>query len=296
MAVLSASADYPARGKVNFLIVSDLGDYGGGEQIPLAETLGEFAADFRPNAILNMGDTFHWWGVQSVDDPGWNSNFEAIYTAPALHNLWYSALGNHDYQGNSQALIDYTNKSRRWNLPARYYKQSFKRGDTSVDVLFIDSTPYLRRARTQPDVYPDACLQDTAAQSRWLAAQLDSCTADWVIVAAHHPVYSSRRDAAFQRADIQAHIEPILAANRPDIYLNGDVHCFEHFRSADGVTDYVTCTSGSNAYPVELGPDALFASGGSGFITFAIDHDTMTITMYDIKANPIYTYKKQKAK
>lgn len=282
------------RGDVNFVVVSDIGDYGGGDQRAVAATVADFTASFAPHAILNLGDTFHWAGVQSADDPGWRSNFEDIYTAPSMHNLWYSALGNHDYQGSTQAMIDYSSRSRRWNMPSHYYKQTFSRRGTTVDVIFIDSTPYLRRAQSQPDVYPDACRQDTAAQTAWLARMLAESTADWTIVAAHHPVYSSRPDGAGQRADIQAHIEPVLSASRPDIYLNGDVHCFEHFRSADGRTDYVTCTSGSHAYPVAAAPEALFADGSSGFLSISADKNGIDVTMYDTDGNEIYHFRKEK--
>lgn len=76
-----------SRGDLNFLVVSDLGNFGGGDQKIVAETLGSFASRWSPTAIINLGDTFHYWGVESIDDPGWISNFESIYTNPSLHNL-----------------------------------------------------------------------------------------------------------------------------------------------------------------------------------------------------------------
>ncbi|MDE6278040.1 MAG: metallophosphoesterase [Muribaculaceae bacterium] len=290
-----ASAQELPKGNVNFLVVSDLGAFGGGDQPEVAATLGRVAETFSPTAILNMGDTFHFWGVESVDDPGWVSNFESIYTAPFLHSLWYCALGNHDYQGNTQALVDYTHKSRRWNMPERYYSKTFSRRGTSVEVIFLDTTPFLQRAQTQPDIYPDAGRQDTAAQTAWLAKALASSTADWVIVAAHHPVYSSRPDNSRQRADIQAHIAPVLAKHRPDAYISGDVHCFEHFAFPDDPTDYFTCTAGSVAYPVDApDPRTLFTSGSSGFMTLSADAEKLSIAMLDKEGRVLYTYTKTK--
>ncbi len=277
-----------------FLVVSDLGAFGGADQKKVAAAIGDAAYELGPNAIINLGDTFHFWGVQSTDDPGWNSNFEDIYTSPSLHNLWYCALGNHDYQGNTQALIDYTNKSRRWNLPARYYTKKFKRGDTTVEFIFIDTTPLLRRALTQPEIYPDASLQDNDAQMAWLRQALADADADWVVVAAHHPVYSSRPDNALQRADVSSFLEGILADRRPDIYLAGDVHCFEHTQRPGDSTDYVTCTSGSQAYPVEPGSNVVFADGSSGFMTMSFDKEQMTFTMLDSDGNILYEYSKTK--
>ena len=34
---------------------------------------------------------------------------------------WYGVLGNHEYRGNTQAMMDYSEISRRWNMPDRYY-------------------------------------------------------------------------------------------------------------------------------------------------------------------------------
>lgn len=299
LCTLAVRSEELPRSDVNFIIVSDLGAFGGTDQKDVAATLGDVAEEYHPHAILNLGDTFHFWGVQSVDDPGWQSNFESIYTNPWLHSLWFCALGNHDYQGNTQALIDYSDRSRRWNMPARYYTKTFKSRGTEVEVIVLDTTPFLRRATTQPDIYPDACQQDTAAQTAWLEQQLASSTADWVIVAAHHPVYSSRPDGSGQRADIQSHIAPILLRHRPDFYISGDVHCFEHFVSDSTATtpaiDFVTCTSGSEAYPVpDPAKDALFTSGLSGFMTMAVGKDSATVTMLDKKGRTIYSYTKTK--
>lgn len=294
-ALASGAEDLP-RGSVNFMVVSDLGAFGGADQKDVAATMGELATVWHPTAILNLGDTFHFWGVESIDDPGWQSNFEDIYTSPWLHSLWYSALGNHDYQGNTQALVDYSAKSRRWNMPSRYYSKTFKAGDVSVEVVFLDSTPFLRRACSQPDIYPDACRQDTTAQLRWLDETLAASKADWVIVAAHHPLLSSRPDGAGQRSDLQTYVGPIVARYAPDFYLAGDVHCFEHFKEPHaGATDLVTCTSGSQAYPVlSPAPEAIFTSGLPGMIAMAVDKDEATVVMLDKAGNELYRFSKRK--
>lgn len=290
--ILNATAQ--ARGDLNFLVVSDLGNFGGGDQRIVAETIGDFAARWTPNAVINLGDTFHYWGVESIDDPGWISNFESIYTNPSLHNLWYCVLGNHDYQGNTQALIDYTHKSRRWNMPSHYYSKNFKRGETSVKVIFLDTTPFLRRAISQPEIYPDASRQDTTAQLKWLRKELENSDADWIVVAAHHPLFSSRPDNSGQRADVSSHLGKIIADYNPDLYISGDVHCFEHFKGKGYDTDFFTCTSGSEAYDVEKSDEALYALGHSGFMSIAADKASLTIEMYDRNGKLLYNFSKSK--
>ncbi|MDE6396772.1 MAG: hypothetical protein K2K84_05835 [Muribaculaceae bacterium] len=75
------------------------------------------------------------------------------------------------------------------------------------------------------------------------------------------------------------------------------MHCFEHFAfGGEGdPTDYVTCTSGSEAYPV-LEPDsrALFTSGKSGFMTIAASKDKIHVTMLDKNGNILYQFEKTK--
>lgn len=290
--ILTMSAQ--SSGDVKFLVVSDLGNFGGDDQRPVAETIGNTTYDFGPTAILNLGDTFHYWGVQSVDDPGWQSNFESIYTAPALHHLWYSVLGNHDYQGNTQALIDYTDRSRRWNLPDRYYTKKFKRGDTTVEIIFLDTTPMLQRTRNFPDIYPDAQSQDTTAQRQWLERALAAADADWVIVAAHHPLFSGRTDPAHQRADVNSHLGLALASRRPDFYINGDLHGFEHIKRPGDTTDYVTCTSGSRAFDIPPSEHTKYSSGESGFIHMTFDKNSATVKMFDRDGNILYEFTKNK--
>lgn len=292
MFMLTASAQ--SLGDIKFLVISDLGNFGGDDQRPVAQTIGNTTYDLAPTAILNLGDTFHYWGVQSVDDPGWQSNFETIYTAPSLHNLWYCVLGNHDYQGNSQALIDYTGRSRRWNMPDRYYTKKFSRGNTSVEIIFIDTTPMLQRTQSQPEIYPDVQLQDTTLQIQWLRQALATADADWVIVAAHHPLFSERADTSHQRADVNAHLGSALASRRPDFYINGDLHGFEHIRRPGDTTDYVTCTSGSRAFDIPPGPNTLYSSGNSGYIHLGFDKKHATVRMFDRDGNLLYEYTKNK--
>ena len=65
------------------------------------------------------GDIHHYLGVQSVNDPLWMTNYELIYEYPELQVEWLPILGNHEYQGNTQAVIDYFAVSRRYTSPAR---------------------------------------------------------------------------------------------------------------------------------------------------------------------------------
>ena len=86
--------------------------------------MAENGAD--PKFVLATGDVHHFEGVRSVNDPLWMTNYELIYSHPELMIDWFPLLGNHEYRGNTQAVQDYSNISRRWTMPARYYTKTFE--------------------------------------------------------------------------------------------------------------------------------------------------------------------------
>ena len=102
-------------------IANDLGRNGYFEQKTVAELMGWMADVADPEFVAAIGDVHHFEGVASVDDPLWMTNYELIYSHPDLMLDWYPLLGNHEYRGNTQAVLDYGKVSRRWVMPGRYY-------------------------------------------------------------------------------------------------------------------------------------------------------------------------------
>ncbi|MBP8777538.1 MAG: metallophosphoesterase, partial [Bacteroidaceae bacterium] len=118
--------DYtPFEDHFNFYLANDLGRNGYYEQKPIAELMGQMAEKIGPEFVIAAGDVHHFEGVRSVQDPLWMTNFELIYSHPELMIDWFPILGNHEYRGITQAVLDYTKISRRWNMPARYYSRVF---------------------------------------------------------------------------------------------------------------------------------------------------------------------------
>src|SRR6185436_4051945 len=105
---------------------------------------------------------------------------------------WYVALGNHDYDGNPQAQVDYSQISRRWRLPARYYAFREKVAD-GVDAEFfvLDTSPFITESGGEPQAH-DVPHTDTTAQRKWLDSALTASTAKWKFIVGHHPVYGHR--------------------------------------------------------------------------------------------------------
>ena len=147
LALTSAKAqitDYSIfEDKFNFYIANDLGRNGYYDQKPIAELMGKMGEEIGPEFVVAAGDIHHFEGVRSVNDPLWMTNYELIYSHPELMIDWYPILGNHEYRGNTQAVLDYTNVSRRWSMPARYYTKSFNEEGVTVRIVWIDTAPLI---------------------------------------------------------------------------------------------------------------------------------------------------------
>ena len=106
-------------GDVSIFIANDLGRNGYYDQKPIAELMGVMAEAIGPEAVVAAGDVHHFDGVASTHDPLWLTNYELIYSHPELMISWLPTLGNHEYRGNTQAVLDYGKVSRRWEMEGR---------------------------------------------------------------------------------------------------------------------------------------------------------------------------------
>lgn len=278
------------RGEVTLMVANDLGRNGAYEQRPIAAAMGKVAEEMGPDAVMAIGDTFHYMGVQSVSDPLWYTNFELIYNHPELQVPWHPVLGNHEYRGNSQAVIDYSNISRRWEMPSRYYTKVYadSHDGTTVRLVFIDTAPLINKYRNDKVDYPDVCNQDMDRQLAWLDSILGSAKEDWVIVAGHHPIYAETSKSAGERTDLQKRVEPILKRHKVNLAIGGHVHNFQHIRH-DGI-DYVVNSSGSQSRKVKPLPETLFCSSEPGFSTIEANKTELLYKMRDKTGQVIYSF------
>lgn len=296
-AISAASAQIPATGltgDVKLLIGNDLGRNGYYEQKPIAELMGKVAEAVGPDAFLALGDIHHYLGIESVNDPLWTTNYELMYSHPELQVEWCPVLGNHEYRGNTQAVMDYSGTSRRWNMPSRYYTRIFDNDGTRVKVVFIDTAPIIDKYHANTAEYPDAGRQDVDAQLQWLDRELSrDDNADWTIVAGHHPVYAQTPKQSTERTDMQKKVDPILRKHKVDMYVCGHIHNFQHIRK-NGI-DYVVNTSGSLSRPdVKATDGTVFCSGVPGFSVVTATPKALTLSMIDNHGNVIHQVSRSK--
>ncbi len=280
---------------LSFLAVGDWGREGAFHQSEVAMRMAESARELDARFVISVGDNFYENGVTGIDDPAWQKSFEAIYDAPSLQIPWHVALGNHDYRGNVQAQLDYTARSARWRLPARWYTYRELTPDgAAVDFFVTDTSPmisgyYQERPETTNVTGERA---NVPAQLAWLDEALGRSRAEWKIVIGHHPVYAgvprgsreSRGSRAAELAagsspDLIAQLDPILQRHRVPLYLNGHNHDLQHTRR--GATHFVCTGAGSKLadHCNLIGSD--FCSLRSGFVAIAVNRDLLRVAYRD---------------
>ncbi|MDM8155694.1 metallophosphoesterase [Bacteroides gallinaceum] len=280
---------------LNFYLANDLGRNGYYDQKPIAELMGKMAEAIDIEFVVAAGDVHHFEGVRSVHDPLWMTNYELIYSHPDLMLPWYPILGNHEYRGNTQAVIDYSGISARWQMPARYYTKVMEEDGATIRLVMIDTPPLLDKYRKDTEKYPDASKQDIDKQLVWLDSVLTSSKEDWVIVVGHHPIYADTDKNESERADMQKRVDSILRKHgNVDMYVCGHIHNFQHLRKPDSQIDYVVNTSGSLAREVKPIDGTQFCSNATGFSLITVDKKELCLYMMDKEGKVLHTVRRTK--
>lgn len=268
---------------LNFYLVNDLGRNGWYDQKPIAATMGKMAETIDIEFVIAAGDVHHFEGVRSTSDPLWMTNYELIYSHPDLMIPWYPVCGNHEYRGNTSAVVDYSGISARWDMPSRYYTFVKEEDSVSVRVIMTDTTPLIDKYREDTLEYPDASAAAYEDQLAWLDKVLSEADEDWVIVVGHHPVYAYTDKSDSERSDMQERLNSILVKyGNVDMYLCGHIHTFQHIRKEGCDIDYVVNSSGSlsreDVKPVE---GTVFCSNRSGWSLLTADKHELDLYMLD---------------
>ena len=281
---------------LNFYLANDLGRNGWYDQKPIAETMGRMAEAIDIEFVVAAGDVHHFEGVQSISDPLWMTNYELIYSHPDLMIDWYPICGNHEYRSNTDAVVEYSNVSARWTMPAKYYTFVKEEDDVTVRIVMLDTTPMIDKYREETEKYADASKSDWNEQIAWLDKVLSEADEDWVIVVGHHPIYAYTDKSDSERTDLQQRLDPVLCKyGNVDMYLCGHIHTFQHIRRPDCDIDYIVNTSGSlsreDVKPIE---GTVFCSNKSGWSLLTASEDTLSLHMLDKNGSVLHTVTRTK--
>ncbi|HYE96232.1 MAG TPA: tartrate-resistant acid phosphatase type 5 family protein [Rubricoccaceae bacterium] len=275
-----------SREAFNFIVIGDWGRDGRFGQRAVAEAMAVTADSIAARFFVSTGDNFYPSGVRSADDDKFETSFERIYTASALQERWFMTLGNHDWQGRVGPQIEYTERSRRWYLPANYYASEMDMDDsTRVLLVFLDTTPLVDgeiRGRYDPNGH-----WNPEAQYRWLDSTLARSEAQWKLVFGHHPVYvgSSRyRDSP----ELIERLVPILERHRVQAYICGHDHNLQHLKRDGSPVHYFLSGGGSLTRGIRQTPNTLFAVRTSGYMAFSLTASQMYVQFFGPRRQVYY--------
>ncbi|MER2490934.1 purple acid phosphatase family protein [Catenovulum sediminis] len=279
---------------INFLVVGDWGRNGHFQQKEVANQMDNLMYWLDGDFIVSTGDNFYPDGVASVNDPYWNSSYEAIYSGPNLFEPWYAVLGNHDYRGNVQAQIDYSRVSQRWNMPARYYQKTFALDESqeSLLMIFLDTSPFEDKYLTE-DKYLAVRAQNGQQQLAWLQQTLAGSSAKWKIVIGHHPMYSSGK--RYGKTDsVRSSLEPILEAYKVDAYFAGHEHDLQHNRIDGKYVQHFISGAGSAVRHVKPRSFTQFAKAQAGVAAVTVTPSSILVQMVNAQGDVLYTTRIEK--
>ena len=266
-------------------MISDWGGKGGTTQVAVAKQMGRTAAAQKTSFVITCGDNYHGSGISSEDSPRWKTEYEDIYSNPALMIPWYASLGNHDNRGKADAEIAYSKLSSRWKMPARYYAHTEKI-DGANEALFVhlDTSPFVAAYRKKGSSY-HVKGQDPKAQLHWLESVLAASRARWKIVIGHHPIYA----AAATHGDTEeliADVLPVLEKNGVRIYFCGHDHVLQHL--VHGEINFFVCGGGSSYRKVNQRDDVRFGAGSAGFLSMTLTGTAAQATYISDKGVELY--------
>lgn len=283
---------------IAFLAIGDFGRHGAFTQKEVARDMGTVAEILDLDFTVSVGDNFYPTGVQSTQDYQWISSFESIYTHHLLHEPWFVALGNHDYEGNVQAQIDYSNVSRRWEMPNRYFERLIEiDNDQYLQLLVIDTNPMVSKYLKEPEKYLGINDQSTQEQLKWIEDKLSTTNPKivWRIVVGHHPLYSGgKRKTAKETQEIQHLLESVFEKHKVDAYICGHEHDLQIIKRNNKPFTQFLSGAGSELRESGRTEGTLFADAVPGFMAFTLTNKVLTAYVIQSQKNDFKVIYKNK--
>ena len=238
-----------------------LGDMGSGdkEQYKVAKGIEKIIENLKKKHLKNisfivgLGDNIYEYGVNSVSDKQFKTKFEKPYKN--INKKFYMSLGNHDYsypeleegfQQSPQHQIDYTNMSKKWFLPSKYYKYSYNIEKGSKVDFFVIDTNIDRMEKKE---------QDT--QLKYLIDMINKSTAKWKILYGHHP-WRSVAGHGHAEEELEVYFRKLIKGtkkNSIDLYMCGHDHNKQYIEltyNKDITIPLIVCGTGGKIYDLPL--------------------------------------------
>ena len=219
---------------MNIYFLGDIGLY----NTNLVNLLYEIKKTIKnEDIIILLGDNFYFKGINSVDDGLWNKYKDTFN----LSNKIYSILGNHDYQLNPYAQIEYS--SYNWNMPDWYYTLKLK----TCQIWLLDTCQLVElgninectkhghvTVKNIEDIHQNTFEEIRNEQINWLEKTLDESTNKTKIVCGHYPLKNYGQHQEKNIEELYSILFPILKKHKVDYYICGHEHNLQYFILSDG--------------------------------------------------------------
>jgi tartrate-resistant acid phosphatase type 5 len=201
-----------------YIITGDTGT-GNEGQYRMARSFTKYCQENDCTAMIHVGDIIYDNGISSADDPQMDYKFEIPYSK--MDMPFYMSLGNHDYWGCADCVVDYANsgKSDKFYMPAKSYVH---REEPSINFYITDTET----------------MEDDPSQLDWLKEEMTKDQdGKWKIVVGHRPIAThtqKHQDALWRpKEDLRE-----VVCQQADIYAAGHSHALE-FININGGEDCI---------------------------------------------------------
>jgi tartrate-resistant acid phosphatase type 5 len=253
----------PANQNIRVLAFGDFGN-GTANQRQTAEFMARFNKEKAFDFGITLGDNFYSIGMDSTDDPRWQSQWEKMYGGMGIR--FYTTLGNHDWgQSDSPAAeLLYSAKSPNWNMPAPYY--TYTAGP--VQFFALDTNE----------------LSDK--QLFWLRDEIAKSTARWKVVYGHHHIYSAWR---LDNTTLIRQLLPVIRG-KVDLYLCGHDHNLQVLKPEQGTHFIVAGAGGAGSYGIKPYERSVFSKSTYGFTILEASQENITVKFIENGVGQIYEH------
>jgi hypothetical protein len=267
-----------------------IGDWG--ETTPMLQrtvkAMAERATQAPIQFVMSVGDNFYPCGVRNTQDEQFLTKWADVFLRhQSLCVPWHVCLGNHDYDGNPKAQIDFTwserNSGGYWQCPAENHEFSYPLpggGHAEFFALDTNGCQYCVQ-RSYPKLFTEmktnmGVLSDKLSESR----------ATWKIVFGHHPAYThgQRHHGESRCLREECGLDEVLTSRGVNAYFCGHEHAFQHHH-VQGVDHFGCGASGADYCGFYRGLSKIPAPVGwadqdlnAGFVEVSLTKYTMLVS------------------
>lgn len=283
-----------------------LGDWGRRTKDRAQQIVAQSMIDYtqkhnlKHQALLMLGDNWYDELPDGVDSPRWETDFEEMYPKSIFNCPAYAIPGNHDYQTMPQskvaAELEYARRGNtRWTMPSLWYRFEFPLENPRVTFIALDSNVFHESGKPEKHGYNFTLTPDQqATQLTWLKAELEKpLTTPFLIVMAHHPVYSNG-----PHGDHKVLIrdwDPLLRKHNVHLYLAGHDHDLQHLEF-DGHPTSFFLSGGGGADLYDFRPEVAnrgpWGQKVHGFSHLEVTPALITLRHIDANGNTVHSFTK----